>query len=83
MLNELSPWHVVIVLLVFALLFGSRRLPDAARGLARSMHIFRSEMSGNSADAPTAPPAAVAPAEPAPAIPAVAPLAVPETAPAE
>lgn len=44
MLNELSPWHLIIVLLIFALLFGAKRLPDAARGLGRSMRIFRSEM---------------------------------------
>lgn len=44
MLNELSPWHLIIILLIFALLFGSRRLPDAARGLGRSLRIFRAEM---------------------------------------
>ena len=44
MLNELSPWHLIIVLLLFAVLFGSKRLPDAARGLGRSMRIFKAEM---------------------------------------
>lgn len=44
MLNELSPWHLIIILLIFALLFGSRKLPDAARGLGRSLRIFRAEM---------------------------------------
>ena len=44
-MGELSPWHWIIVLLIFALLFGSRKLPDAARGLGRSLRIFKSEMS--------------------------------------
>jgi sec-independent protein translocase protein TatA len=36
--------HVVVLLLVVVALFGSRRLPDVARGLGRSMRIFKSEM---------------------------------------
>jgi sec-independent protein translocase protein TatA len=60
MLNELSPWHVIIVLLVFALLFGGKKLPEAARGLGRSMRIFRAEMSGNATE-PTQPPTAAVP----------------------
>jgi sec-independent protein translocase protein TatA len=44
--------HWLIVLLVVVLLFGARRLPDTARGLARSLRIFRSEMT----DADTAQP---------------------------
>ena len=31
-MGELSPWHWIVVLLIFALLFGSKKLPDAARG---------------------------------------------------
>jgi len=37
-------WHIVILVLVIALLFGAKRLPDAARGLGRSMRIFKSEV---------------------------------------
>ena len=39
-----EPSHWLLVLLVVVVLFGSRRLPDAARGLGRSMRIFKSEM---------------------------------------
>lgn len=39
-----EPSHILILLLVVVLLFGSRRLPDAARGLGRSMRIFKSEV---------------------------------------
>jgi len=37
-------WHIVILVLVIALLFGAKRLPDAARGLGRSLRIFKSEV---------------------------------------
>lgn len=77
MLNELSPWHLIIVLLLFALLFGGKRLPDAARGLGRSLRIFRSEMrtakeefSAGAAPATSAPFAEPTPSPaPAPAAP--------------
>jgi sec-independent protein translocase protein TatA len=36
--------HLLIVVAVLALLFGAKRLPDAARGLGRSMRIFKSEV---------------------------------------
>lgn len=38
-------WHVIILLVLIVLLFGAKRLPDAARGLGRSLRIFKSEMS--------------------------------------
>ena len=41
--SGLSPWHVLIVVAVFVLLFGSRKLPDAARSLGRSMRILKAE----------------------------------------
>ena len=43
--NSLSPWHVLIVVAVFVLLFGARKLPDAARSLGRSMRILKAETS--------------------------------------
>jgi sec-independent protein translocase protein TatA len=39
-----EPSHLLLVLVVVVVLFGSRRLPDAARGLGRSMRIFKSEV---------------------------------------
>ncbi|MEU6563360.1 Sec-independent protein translocase subunit TatA [Nocardia nova] len=44
MVGSLSPTHWLIIALVVLLLFGARRLPDAARGLGRSLRIFRSEL---------------------------------------
>jgi len=43
-MGAMSPWHWAIVLIVLVLLFGSKKLPDAARGLGRSLRIFKSEM---------------------------------------
>jgi sec-independent protein translocase protein TatA len=87
-MGELSPWHLLIVAVVFVLLFGSRKLPDAARSLGRSMRIFKSEVRGlHDDDAPATatatPPAAVtaAPAPaPAPTTPASATAAEPQGA---
>jgi sec-independent protein translocase protein TatA len=39
-----SEW--LILILVIVLLFGARRLPDAARGLGRSLRIFKAETKG-------------------------------------
>ena len=44
-MGGLQPWHWVIVIAVFVLLFGAKKLPDAARSLGKSMRIFKSEMA--------------------------------------
>ncbi|WP_405746916.1 Sec-independent protein translocase subunit TatA [Streptomyces sp. NBC_01525] len=41
--NGLEPWHLLIVGIVVILLFGSRRLPDTARALGKSLRILKSE----------------------------------------
>jgi sec-independent protein translocase protein TatA len=38
-----SPSHILIVLLVLVLLFGSAKLPKAAKSLGEAMRIFRKE----------------------------------------
>lgn len=45
-MGEFSPSHWLIVGIVVVLLFGSKRLPDAARALGRSMRILKSETQG-------------------------------------
>jgi sec-independent protein translocase protein TatA len=50
-MGELSPTHWLIVILVAVVLFGARRLPDAARSLGRSARILKSEISGIHDDA--------------------------------
>jgi sec-independent protein translocase protein TatA len=45
-----APWHIILLLLVLVLLFGSRRLPGAAKSLGESMHIFKKSVSGLNPD---------------------------------
>jgi sec-independent protein translocase protein TatA len=40
-----SPWKVLIVAAVLIVLFGSKKLPDAARALGKSMRILKTEVS--------------------------------------
>lgn len=44
MTGAFQPWHWIVLILVVVLLFGSKKLPDAARGLGRSLRIFKSEV---------------------------------------
>jgi sec-independent protein translocase protein TatA len=74
-----APWHIVILVVAFMVLFGARKLPGAAQSLGQAMRIFKSETKGlsdrdDATAAPVTPPAAVAGqvASPAPA-PAAAP----------
>ncbi|MDG3011127.1 twin-arginine translocase TatA/TatE family subunit [Rhodococcus sp. D2-41] len=63
-MGALSPTHWLIIILVVVVLFGSSRLPNAARGVGRSLRIFKSEIKELHDDAPAAPKAQAA--EPAP-----------------
>ncbi|OBF34903.1 preprotein translocase subunit TatA [Mycobacterium sp. ACS1612] len=49
-MGGLQPWHWVIVIAVFVLLFGAKKLPDAARSLGKSMRIFKSEIKEMQSD---------------------------------
>jgi len=61
-MGALQPWHLIIVLFVGVVLFGSKRLPDAARSVGKSMRIFKSEVKELQADTKTD---TVTPAQPA------------------
>jgi sec-independent protein translocase protein TatA len=41
-----APWHWVIIAIVVIALFGYKKMPDAARGLGRSLRIFKTEIKG-------------------------------------
>lgn len=75
-MGGLQPWHWLIVIAVFVLLFGAKKLPDAARSLGKSMRIFKSEIKEMQADskpegaAPPATPIASERVDPAPPVPA-------------
>ncbi|WP_327290553.1 Sec-independent protein translocase subunit TatA [Streptomyces sp. NBC_01198] len=66
--NGLEPWHLVLVAIVVILVFGSKKLPEAARGLGKSMRILRSEARAMKHDDPatTASPTPGSSATPAP-----------------
>jgi len=63
-----SPWKILIVALVIIVLFGSKKLPSAARSLGQSMRILKKEVQDLHEDEPESRPpnaqaAAQAPAE--------------------
>ncbi|MEU9047626.1 MULTISPECIES: Sec-independent protein translocase subunit TatA [unclassified Kitasatospora] len=41
--NGLEPWHILVMVAVLILLFGSKKLPEMARGLGKSMRILKAE----------------------------------------
>src|SRR4028118_1809233 len=45
-MNIPGGWELILILAVFTLLFGAKRMPDAARSLGRSMRIFKAETKG-------------------------------------
>jgi sec-independent protein translocase protein TatA len=55
-----SPWKILIVAIVIIVFFGSRKLPDAARSLGKSMRILKTEVQGlaHEEEAPAPAPAA-------------------------
>src|SRR5689334_10219500 len=45
-MGALKPWHIAIFVAALVLLFGAKRLPDAARSLGRSLRIIKAETKG-------------------------------------
>jgi sec-independent protein translocase protein TatA len=75
--NGLEPWHVLVMVAVLVLLFGSRKLPEMARGLGKSMRILKAETAamredGSLAEEPDAGAGATGPTPPAVAVAALA-----------
>ena len=60
-----SPWKILIVAVVIIVLFGSAKLPAAARSLGKSMRILKTEVQGMHEDDEPAAPAVVQTAAPA------------------
>ena len=59
-----SPWKIAIIAILIIVLFGSRKLPDAARSLGKSMRILKTEVQGLHDDEPeTTAPVQAAPAQ--------------------
>ena len=47
-----SPWKILVIALVIIVLFGSKKLPHAARSLGQSMRILKKEVHGLHEDEP-------------------------------
>ncbi|MGW5255939.1 Sec-independent protein translocase subunit TatA [Streptomyces sp. NPDC004012] len=63
--NGLEPWHLLIVAIVVIMVFGSKKLPDTARALGKSMRILKSEAKAmKDEDAPSSPGSESAPVTP-------------------
>jgi sec-independent protein translocase protein TatA len=81
-MGGLSWWHWLIIIAAFILIFGAKKLPDAARGVGRSLRILKSEVSAMHEDgakpaAPAETDATAAVATPAAQITPTAPPAAP------
>jgi sec-independent protein translocase protein TatA len=74
MLSGIRLPELLVIAAIVLLLFGAKRLPEAARGLGRSLRIFKAETKGLADDTSTATTAA----GDAPAAPPVQPPAAPE-----
>jgi sec-independent protein translocase protein TatA len=61
--DALAPWHIILLVVVLLVLFGSKKLPGAARSLGESMRIFKAETKGLHDDN-TAPPGPAPTAQP-------------------
>ncbi len=49
-MGGLSWWHWLVIGAAFILIFGAKKLPDAARGLGRSLRILKSEVAAMNDD---------------------------------
>ena len=49
-MGAVKPWHIIVLVVVLILLFGAKRLPDAARSLGRSLRIIKAETRGLAED---------------------------------
>lgn len=49
-MGPIKPWHLVVLVIAFILLFGWKNLPNMARSLGESMRVFKKEVDGMKSD---------------------------------
>ncbi|MEY4137242.1 MAG: hypothetical protein RL205_1370 [Actinomycetota bacterium] len=57
MFSQLRGWELPAIAIIALLLFGGKKLPEAARGLGRSLRILKAETKGLNTDETTDAPA--------------------------
>jgi sec-independent protein translocase protein TatA len=55
MRDLLQPMHLLIILLVFMVLFGGKKLADVGKGLGEGIRNFKSSLKGDENPPPAAP----------------------------
>ncbi len=66
-MDLLGPWHLIIVAGIFVMMFGAKRLPDAARSLGKSARILKTELK-DMHDEPRPAPSVAVPADREPVV---------------
>ena len=61
-----SPLHIILLLLIVLLIFGTRKLPEVGRSLGRGIREFRGSLTGQEAHVPVPPPSEPAASAPGP-----------------
>lgn len=64
MLQGLTGWHFLVILLVILLLFGAAKLPALAKSLGQSARVFKGEMKELKKDDAEDPASSSTPADP-------------------
>jgi sec-independent protein translocase protein TatA len=66
-MGEFSIWHLLVVLAIFLIFFGGKRIPEVMKGFGEGIRSFKDGMTGASQPTPPAqtpaPPATEKPAE--------------------
>jgi sec-independent protein translocase protein TatA len=55
MLRNIGPTELIVILLVFLLLFGGKKLADVGKGLGEGIRNFKSSIKGDENVPPTTP----------------------------
>jgi sec-independent protein translocase protein TatA len=60
-MGSVSPWQIILLLVVALLLFGAKRLPEIGRSLGTGMREFKDSVTGKDEEPAQLPPAQAAP----------------------
>ncbi|GAA2059916.1 Sec-independent protein translocase subunit TatA [Streptomyces carpaticus] len=63
-MGQIGPTHLLVVAVVVLVVFGSKRLPDTARALGKSLRILKSETAALRTDDQPQPPVPAPPSVP-------------------